>query len=77
MTDVPDAIQRLNMRSVRKWTTLALTRARLLETSKQRGQREMIVDAFNYTAFSQVVAMLQTDRRRVTAAAALPHAMFL
>jgi O-methyltransferase len=54
LTDVPDAIQRLNMRSVRKWTTLALTRARLLETSKQRGQREMIVDAFNYTAFSQV-----------------------
>src|SRR3954469_9017262 len=51
---MPDSFQRVNMRSFRKWTALALTRAGILETSKQRGQREMIVDAFNYTAFSQV-----------------------
>lgn len=48
------SLARMNVRSLRKWATLALTRAKLLETSKQQGQREMIAHAFNYVAFSQV-----------------------
>jgi hypothetical protein len=52
--NAPASLQRLNRRSFRTWMTLGLTRVGLLETPKQSGQREMALNAFGLTGFSQV-----------------------
>ena len=53
-TTAIEAMRRVNPRSLRRWAELGLVRAGLLETPHQRGQREMLNEAFTLTGSSKV-----------------------
>lgn len=49
-----EVVRRINSRSIRRWAELGLTRAGLIETPHQRGQRAMLNEAFTLTGFAGV-----------------------
>jgi hypothetical protein len=49
-----EAVRRVNRRSLRRWTELALLRSGLLDTPQHRGERELITSAFTLVASGRV-----------------------